>query len=65
MLFELLNLNIEISDEGFNEFFETCNKHVNYHVPCKQEYVRAKHLSFMNKSLSKEINEKKTPMNRS
>ena len=55
MLSELLNFNIETSDEGFTEFFETCNKHLNYHAPCKQKYVRSNHLAFMNKSLSKEI----------
>ena len=61
LLSELLNFNIEISDEGFNEFFETCNKHLNYHVPCKQKYVRGNHLPFMNKNLSRRNNEKNTP----
>ena len=46
LLSELVNFNIEISDEGFTEFL---------HAPCKQKYVRGNHLSFMNKSLSKEI----------
>ena len=55
LLPELLNFNIEISDEGFTEFFETCNKHLNYHAPCKQKYVRDDHLPSMNKILSKEI----------
>ena len=55
LLSELLNFNIEISDEGFTEFFETCNKHLNYQAPCKQKYVRGNHLRFMNKILSKEI----------
>ena len=55
MLSELLNFNIEINDEGFTDFFETCNKHLNYHAPSKQKYVRGNHLPFMNKSLSKEI----------
>ena len=55
MLSELLNFNIEICDEGFTEFFETCNKHLNYHTRCKQKYVRGNHLPFMNKILSKEI----------
>ena len=55
LLSELLNLNIEISDEGFTEFFETCKKHLNYHAPCKQKYVRGNHLPFMKKILSKEI----------
>ena len=47
LLSELLNFNIEISDEGFSEFFETRNKHINYHTPCKQKYVRGNHLLFM------------------
>ena len=55
LLCELLDFSIEISDEGFTEFFETCNKHLNYHAPCKQKYVRGNHLPFMNKILSKEI----------
>ena len=58
LLSELLNFNIEISDEGFTKFFETCNKHLNYHAPCKQKYVRGNHLPFMNKILSKEIMQK-------
>ena len=55
MLSKLLNFNIEISDESFTEFFETCNKHLNYHAPCKQKYVRGNHLPFINMSVSKEI----------
>ena len=48
-----------MSDVDFTEFFETCNKLLNYHTPCKQKYVRGNHLPFMNKSLSKEIMKKK------
>ena len=59
MLSELLSFNIEMSDVDFTEFFETCNKLLNYHTPCKQKYVRGNHLPFMNKSLSKEIMKKK------
>ena len=55
LLSELLNFNIEIIDESFMEIFETCNKHLNYHAPCKQKCARGNHLSFMNKSLSKKI----------
>ena len=55
MLSELLSLNIETSDEGFTVLFETCNKHLNCHPPCKQKFARFNHLLFMNKSLSKEI----------
>ena len=56
MLSELLNFNIEISDEDFTEFFETtCNEHINFHAPCKQKYVRGYHLPFMNKIPLKEI----------
>ena len=55
LLSELLNFNIEISDEGFTEFFETCNKHRNYYAPCKRKYARGNNLPFMNKSLSKQI----------
>ena len=55
LLSELLNFNIEISDEGFTEFCQTYNKHLNYHAPCKEKYVRDSHLPFMNKILSKEI----------
>ena len=40
LLSALLNHNIEISDERFTEFFETGNKHLNYHAPCKQKYAR-------------------------
>ena len=35
LLCELLYFNTEIIDEGFAEFFETCNKHLNCHTPCK------------------------------
>ena len=55
LLSELLDFSIEINDEGFTEFFETCNKHLKYHAPCKQKYVPGNHLSFPNKILSKEI----------
>ena len=55
LLSALLNHNIEISDERFTEFFETGNKHLNYHAPCKQKYARGNHLPLMNKSFSKEI----------
>ena len=40
-LSELLNFTIEISDKGFTELFETCNKHLNYYAPCKQKYNSA------------------------
>ena len=43
----LSDFNIETSDEGFSEFFETCNKHLNYHTPCKQIYVPGNHLPFI------------------
>ena len=54
LLFELLNFNTEISDKGFTEFFEACNKHLNYHAPCKQKYAWDNHLSLMNKNISNE-----------
>ena len=39
LLCELLNFNIEMSDEGFTEIFETCSKHLHCHVPLKQKYA--------------------------
>ena len=70
LLSDLLKLNTEISDEGFTELFETCNKHLNYHTTCEQKYVRGNHLLFMNKSLSKKkirkrINRSKNKENKS
>ena len=38
LLYELLYFNTEIIDEGFAEFFETSNKHLNCHTPCKWKY---------------------------
>ena len=38
LLCELLYFNTEIIEEGFTEFFETCNKHLNCHTPCKWKY---------------------------
>ena len=55
MLSVLLNFNFEINDEDFTEFFETCNKQLDYHALCKQKYARGNHLPFMHKSLSKKI----------
>ena len=37
LLSELLNFIIGIRDEDFTKFFEACNKHLNYHAPCKQK----------------------------
>ena len=58
LLSDLLKSNTEISDEGFTELFETCNKHLNYHATCEQKYVRGNHLLFINKSLSTKNREK-------
>ena len=38
LLCELLYFNTEIIDEDFAEFFETSNKHLNCHTPCKWKY---------------------------
>ena len=53
-----------MSDVGFTEFFETCNKIPNYHTTCRQKYIRGNHLPFMNKSLSKEIRKRTCPRNK-
>ena len=55
LLFGLSKLNIRNNDDGFTGFIETCMETVNQHAPCKQKHVRANHLSFINKTLSKEI----------
>ena len=40
-----ISISTKISDEGFTEFFETCNKHLNCHAPCKQKYARGNHFT--------------------
>ena len=55
LLSELLDVSIGENEEDFSNFLDICKKNVNYHAPCKQNYVRGNHLPFMNKTLSKEI----------
>ena len=55
LLFELSRLNIRNNDDSFTGFIETCMETVNQYAPCKQKHVRGNHLSFMNKTLSKEF----------
>ena len=47
--------NIACETKSFEKFFDICHETVNDHAPCKQNFVRSNHISFKNKSLSKEI----------
>ena len=50
---ELSKLNVEAID--LNKFVTACIDTLNNHAPSKKKYIRANHLQFMNKELSKEI----------
>ena len=55
LLSEISNSHLEFDNSSFDEFFKMGRSTLDQHAPQKQKYTRGNHMSFMNKTLSKEI----------
>ena len=55
LLQEISNSYLEFNDNEFSGFFDICRTASDQHPPRKKKYARGNHMSFINKTLSKEI----------